>query len=73
MLASRTQEPGFLMLHDPDGFFKLPNHNDEEAMASVRHNLSTDCQHSDDTVMLLAALAHNAVIRISSTAAPRAA
>jgi hypothetical protein len=60
--ARESQEPGFLMRHDPDGFFHLPKHDDEEAMASVRHNLSTDGQHSDDTVMLLAALAHNAVI-----------
>ncbi len=71
--ARESQEPGFRTRHDPDGFFHLPNHDDEEAMASVRHNLSTDGQHSDDTVMLLAALAHNAVIRISSIAAPRAA
>ena len=69
---SESQEPGFIARHDPDSLFNLPHHDDEEAMASIRHNLSTNGEHSDDTVMLLAALAHNAVIRISSTAAPRA-
>ena len=71
--ARESKEPGFRERHDPDGFFNLPHHDDKEAMASIRHNLSTDNQHSDDRVMLLAALAHEAIIRISSTRDPRAA